>query len=117
MAFSIQCTNKGCREYQNPKLDINKDSDTYNEVICSNCGKTIENVSQFHKTAMKSIGQVKRDDNNKQAFAVSCPKCSKADRPILGQNNELLCKHCGAEQSQLSRPFAQALLSVLKSGI
>lgn len=112
--FQIQCSNKGCREYQKPALDTNEKSETYNEVICSICDKPIENVSQFHKTAMKGIGQIKRDDKRKQAFAITCLKCQIGDRPVVTKNDEILCKHCGAEQTQLSTPFAQALRSTLR---
>ncbi len=112
--FQIQCSNKGCREYQQPALDTNEKSDTFNEVLCSKCGKPIENVSQFHKTAMKGIGQIKRDDNRKQAFAVTCPKCRIGDRPVITKHDEILCKHFGTDHTHLSKPYAQALRSTLR---
>lgn len=108
MAFNIQCSNKGCRKFQEPKLEV-----ATNNVICSECNQVIENIDSFTKVGMKSIGQILKQDGMKQAFAVSCVKCNFIDRPVL-DGEKLICKKCGSEFTNLSKPFVLALKSTFR---
>lgn len=110
--FYIHCDNKGCGEHQAPNLD----TDT-NEVICSECGKPITNVTVFFKTQLKSFGQIVRSGKKQQAYTVQCKKCQKAGQPILDEKGiEILCSHCKEPFGDaLSRPFKSAILEFLKA--
>ena len=108
--FELYCTQKGCKQRQKPTLDV-----VSNEVICSQCGGVIEGITDFTKIGMKSIGQIKRNTGKKQAFALNCGACSNIAQPVLGDNDSLLCVRCGEEHKQVSAPFKQAILTVLKS--
>ena len=52
MAFSIQCTNKGCQKIQEPYIDTKDD-----KVYCSLCNKELLNITHFVKVQMKSLKQ------------------------------------------------------------
>ncbi len=108
--FVIQCDNKGCKEMQEPTLDVKT-----NEVICSECQNPITNVTHFTKVQMKSLGQIKRDDKKSQAYSVKCPLCSKEGCPVLNDNKEIVCQYCAAAQSQLSGPFKQVIMDHLRA--
>lgn len=117
MGFTIQCDNKECRQYQEPELNL-KDSKDPNEweVMCSTCGLVINSVTYFAKVNMRHMGQIYRPKSKQQAFCVKCASCSKEGRPSLGENNSLLCFHCGEEHSSLGAPFKQMLLTFLRNG-
>lgn len=89
MPFSIQCSNKGCGQIQNPTLDKTTD-----KVYCSICDKEIQNVTIFAKMQMKSLGQFKK--SKQKSFSVKCSKCSVEDRPVK-ENLQYYCKSCKQE--------------------
>jgi hypothetical protein len=111
MAFQTYCDNKGCGEYQAPLLDTETD-----EVICSECGKPINNLTKFAKTTLRTLGQVKRAVKSQKAFSVECPACKKSAPPVLGPNREILCAHCKEEQTQIKGPYKHVLLQHLSGG-
>lgn len=123
--FQIQCNNKGCWEYQKPVLDIVKNDDgevnyTKSLVICSECGKSIDSVTEFSKRAMRGLGQIKRSSSPKKAFAVECQKCNQKDQPVLmekqkGKPQEVSCPHCAAPHDKLPAPFKQTVIQFLGS--
>ena len=119
--FSIQCDNKKCREYQSPTLEIVKNDKgdiDYNasKVICSECNLPINNLTIHMKISMRGLGQIKRADNPKKAFAIECQSCHKKDQPIMA-NKEITCKHCESVYSNLPAPFKQTLLQFLGSAL
>lgn len=111
MGFNIQCDNKGCHKYQEPKLNVET-----NEALCDECGQPIKSVTKFAKTTMRSLGQIYRGaEKQKQAFAVQCKACNKHGRPKVVNGKDLACVHCGAEL-ELAGPFKQTLLTFLNIG-
>lgn len=89
MPFSIQCSNKGCGQIQNPVLEKSTD-----KVYCTLCDKEIANVTIFAKMQMKNLGQFRKIKN--KSFSIKCSKCSIEDRPIK-ENTKYFCKHCKNE--------------------
>lgn len=107
MAFLIQCDNKGCGQLTDALLNTET-----NDVECSDCGKTIKNVTDFTKKSMKSMGQVKRADT-KKAFTVKCQSCKKLSPPKM-ENKKLVCVHCDKEITGLSKTFEDMVKGQLK---
>ena len=107
MAFTMNCTSKGCCKVQEPYLDV-KD----NKVYCSECDQEIVNVSHFTKIQMKSIKQFKQ--KKAISFSVKCPHCQKEDRPKL-LNQDILCSGCNKPMNHLSEPFKVMLREKLKT--
>jgi hypothetical protein len=89
----INCTNKGCMKSSNALLD-----EGTLEVICQECGKPIEGVSDAMKRTLKSFGQVVRT-NERKAFTLACRNCRANREIVLNQNNDTVCKVCHKEIS------------------
>lgn len=107
MAFSTNCTNKGCGQIQEPYIDPSND-----KVYCSKCDKEIVNITYFTKSQMKSSKQYK--PKNVVSFSVKCKKCGKEDRPKL-VNNDIICVGCNKPLDHLSEPFKIMLREKLKT--
>lgn len=108
MGFSIQCDNKGCGKYQEPKLNLET-----NDVECADCGQPIKSVTSFAKNQMKSLGQIKRAEQTQQAFSVQCANCKKSAPPVLS-GKDILCAICKKELS-VSAPYAAILREKFKN--
>lgn len=108
MPFLINCTNKGCGKYQEPRLNTND-----NEVYCSECGKIIAGISHFTKTQMKSLGQTLKPP--KSAYAIRCEKCKKEAMPKLDASNQLACANCNNVLTNVSKPFEVLIKNALKN--
>lgn len=111
MGFLVYCDNKSCKKEMEPVLDKNT-----KEVFCTECGKTINSVTEFAKNQMVSLGQVKRSDKKQQAFSVKCEACQKESPPKLvkdGSNTKLVCPMCEVELTNLSAPYANMVKQVL----
>lgn len=106
MAFSIQCTNKGCYQIQEPYLDPITD-----KVYCSKCNNEIINVTYFAKVQMKSNKQFKPKTNN--SFSIKCSKCGRTERPKIS-NDDIICSICNAPIENISVPFKNMLKEQLK---
>jgi hypothetical protein len=106
MAFSMNCSNKGCGAFQEPYIDP-----ATNKVYCSICDKEIQNVTIFTKNQMKSSKQFKKKTTT--SFAVKCDKCGKEDRPKL-LNNNVVCSSCKKPLDNLSEAFIYMLKQKLK---
>ncbi len=114
MPFRIYCDNevdddgKKCRREMEPVIDKKT-----HIVYCTECGKPLKNqdaLSIFAKNQMLAMGQVRREEKKKQAFAVKCVPCDIEQQPILGKDGKkLLCPRCKQELTNLSPPFAQML--------
>lgn len=107
MAFSTQCTNKGCGKIQEPYIDKEDD-----KIYCSECNREITNLTHFAKIQMKSLGQYRQ--KSKISFAIKCPHCSAEVRPKL-TNNDVVCGSCGKPLDNLSLPFKNMLKDKLKT--
>lgn len=107
MPIIISCDNKGCFKGQEALLDVKT-----NQVICTECGKDISNISSFTKRALKDSGQIKKDQPNNKAFGVKCSKCQKTVSPVLTPNKKIVCSSC-SEELELSVPFKTMLLHTL----
>lgn len=107
MAFLMNCNNKGCGKSNTPYLSLED-----NEVYCSECDKIIQNVSHFTKTQMKSLKQVKKDEN--KSFSVKCEHCKRDGRPNKKLTN-LFCKYCNKEITHLTPIYKKMLLSLIDS--
>lgn len=101
MPFSMNCTNKGCGEQQEPYLDKKTD-----KVYCSACDKEILNVSYFTKVQMKTLKQFKVKKND--SYSVKCDKCEHMGRPLL-QQDEIICSSCKKPLDKLSIAFKNML--------
>lgn len=106
MGFRIYCNNKGCGQDQEPLLDL-----ATSQVMCTECGQEIKDVTQFTKNSMKGLGQVKRDVAKKQAFSVNCQSCSKDVKPEV-KSDKAYCPLCSAHMSHVSKPYILALRSL-----
>ncbi len=125
MGFRTWCDNKGCRKEMEPVLDKHS-----GEVICTECNKPINTMTEFAKRQMVSLGQVRRSEQKKQAWSVKCDKCQREGPPKLNKagekdkNNQqvinLHCTYCEGELTNLNRPFAdmikQNLLAQRRAG-
>lgn len=108
MAFVLYCTNKGCGKSQEPLLDK-----ASNQVFCSECGGVMNDVSSFTKTAMASIGQIKRQTSLvTKAFAMKCASCNRVEQPKL-KNTKLVCSYCEVEHKGLSPIYAHSVKQFL----
>ena len=108
MAFLLNCDNKGCNKVSEAKLDVNS-----NQVICSECGGEIKNVSSFAKNQMKALGQTMKSAAKQKPYAVKCGNCDETDTPKL-ENNKIVCVKCGAP-SKMSAPFEKMLREHIKN--
>jgi len=110
MGFLTYCDNKGCSKQQEPLLNLET-----NEVECTECGKSIKSITVFAKAQMKGLGQIKRDEQKKQAFSVQCRFCKKENAPKLDQDKKILCSVCNKHLDYLTAPYAHAVRQFLLS--
>ncbi len=106
--FRIFCDQKGCRKEMSPVLDK-----ADNKVYCTECDKEIANVTEFMKNQMVSLGQIKRQQKQQQAFSVKCIGCGKENPPVL-KGKDLVCSVCNHNMDHLSAPFALAIKDFLR---
>lgn len=83
----ITCNNKGCLKASNAVLNPQT-----LEVICLECDKPITNISEAMKRALKSFGQVIREE--RKAFLMACNNCKANREVVLNQDDETVCKIC-----------------------
>jgi pyruvate dehydrogenase complex dehydrogenase (E1) component len=83
----ITCDNKGCLKSSNALLN----ADTQ-DVLCGECGKSINNVSSAMKRTLKSFGQVVRTE--RKAFMLACGSCKANREVVMDQDNNTICKTC-----------------------
>lgn len=121
MGFRTFCDNKGCREEMEPVLDKQT-----GEAICTKCNKPINSLTDFAKRQMVSLGQVRRAERKKQAWSFKCGSCEREGPPELspvGEKNDegkvlperLVCSYCKSNLENISKPFAQMVLTNLKA--
>lgn len=110
MGFLIYCDNKGCGKDQEPVLDVET-----GEVMCTECGKSIKNVTEFTKKTMRSLGQIKRSERKQQAFSVKCTSCNKENPPKINEKNLIVCSFCNNELKQIPKPFQQVIRNFFRS--
>ena len=84
----IVCTNRGCLKSSDAQLNT-----ATNEVVCVECGRVIDNISESMKRALKNFGQILRS-NVKKAFMMGCAKCHANREVVLNDANETVCKIC-----------------------
>lgn len=105
MDFRSFCDNKGCRKEMRPVVD--KDDLV---AYCTECGKSVNNISIFMRRQMLAQGQIQRNEKKKLAWAVKCNHCTKEGPPELDKAGEkLICSFCSKELDQLTKPFAQMI--------
>jgi hypothetical protein len=106
MAFTIQCTNKGCGNLQQPYLDKATD-----KIHCSLCDKEIINISVFVKNQMKQSKQFR--PAKKVPFATKCKNCPADERPKL-VGGDIVCAVCNKKMDHLLPSFVLMLKDQLK---
>lgn len=106
MAFSMNCTNKGCGKQMEPYIDPKTD-----KVFCSLCDREISNVTYFAKMQMKSSKQFK--PKNTESFGAKCQKCGKEGRPKCVKD-DIVCGSCSKPLNNLSPIFKNMLKDQLK---
>lgn len=105
MDFRSFCDNKGCHKEMRPVVD----KETL-VAYCTECGKTLNNISIFMRRQMVSHNQVRRNEKKKLAWAVMCEGCKKEGPPELDKKGEkLVCSFCNKELDKLAKPFAQMI--------
>ena len=87
----VQCNSK-CQTTVKALLDVDKD-----EVICTECGGTLDNVSKYSKLSMKTDGDIIRT-KNKKAFVFHCKTCDNHVETVF-VNSVLKGKHCDGEDA------------------
>ncbi len=100
-------TCKSCRKTTNDSL-LDEGLD---KVICSECGKPIEGITDFMKRTMRSNGQVVKG-RTKKAFVVQCHRCQRHGQPIIKEDSPV-CFHCG-NKLNLTNEFVSMLQEFLK---
>lgn len=111
MEFRCFCDNKGCGKEMRPVVD--KDTMV---AYCTDCGKSVNNISIFMRRQMVSNDQVRRDEKKKLPWAVKCKNCSKEGPPNLSKDEkDLLCSFCGKELTTLAKPFSEMIKVNLKA--
>src|SRR5574337_230000 len=101
----IQCNNKGCHQQSNALLN----PETL-EVVCQECGKSINNISESMKRVLKSNGQVLKI-NEKKAFMMACKSCNANREVVVGDNNNIVCRICKSEV-KVHTAMKQAILQI-----
>lgn len=101
----LTCNNKGCLKSSEAALDLQ----SY-DVICRECGKSISNISESMKRALKSFGQILRTDNRK-AFMMGCKSCNANREVVLDDKNNTICKICSSE-IKVQPAMRQALIAM-----
>lgn len=99
---TLTCTNKGCYKTTSDSL---LDNET-NEVICSECGKPMKDISPFTKRAMIGLGKV-RSKYTEKAYSVECKKCTRVGQPVE-KDGKFVCFNCG-EPLELTEYFVKML--------
>lgn len=110
MSFTCFCDNKGCGKEMSPVVDK-----TTLVAYCTECGKSINNVSIFMRRQLVANNQVRRDEKKKLAWAVKCHVCKKEGPPKLSKDDNLECSFCGVTLTELSKPFAESVKVNLKA--
>lgn len=108
MAFLIQCDNKKCFKLQASLLDPATDN-----VICSDCGQAIINVTKFAKAQLKSLGQIIKKTTVSSAWSVKCEHCNKHALPKL-EKDKFFCTSCGQVINNINEFFKKNLMKALK---
>lgn len=85
----IACDNKGCLKMSNALL--NKET---KEVICTECNKPINGVTENMKRVLISSGQIIRDEDRK-AFTMACMNCNANRQVVLDNKGNTVCHICG----------------------
>ncbi len=105
---TLTCSNTGCYKMTSDSL-LDEES---NQVICSECGKPIENISDFTKRSMRGMGKVVKTIG-KAAFCVTCKKCERRGQPSI-EDNKAVCFNC-KEPLALTRQFENTFREFLKN--
>jgi hypothetical protein len=96
----LTCTAKGCLQQSEAKLDRET-----RDVLCTNCGKAISNVTEYTKKTLDLLGQVVRSAEHRP-FQARCRKCAGM-REIKLAGDVAHCAACGS-QLQMSAAFMKA---------
>lgn len=110
MEFRTFCDNKGCMKENRPVVD----KETL-IAYCTECNKPMNNISIFMRRQMVSYNQVKTNVKKKVAWSVHCPNCSKDNAPDIDLKDQLICVECKTPLTNLTKPFAQMILTNLKA--
>lgn len=109
--FNLFCSNKGCFKDGEHVLDK-----ATNEVICTYCAKPITGITDFTKRQMASLGQIRRNEQKKQAWAVKCDACKKEAPPMLDKTGkDLICSSCNKPLDKLAKPMAAMIKDNLRA--
>ena len=83
----ILCTNRGCIKHSNALLDTKT-----MDIICQECGKPIDNISESMKRTLKSFGRVIKEE--KKAFSMGCRSCNANREIVFDENKNTICAIC-----------------------
>lgn len=91
MSFTLQCLNKECRKLTEPLLDLET-----NDVVCSDCGAVIPNITDFVKRQLKFEKKIKSASKKGASFGLKCGSCDNNDTPVF-KKNALWCSKCDSK--------------------
>ena len=111
MAFLVNCDQKKCGKYVEPALDL-----LTNQAICPECNRIITNLTTQALSAMKSMGQIKRNDK-KSAYSIFCQTCKQTGSPKINDQNQITCGSCKAELKTLTTSFQKLIRDNFKMWI
>ena len=113
MGFSLYCDRKSCRKEMQPAIDKNTKI-----LYCTECGGELLNqdaLTEFAKTQMITIGQIRRAQKTNEAYSVQCGQCMKSARPKVVKN-AAVCSNCG-ETLNVSTAFLTLLKTSGRSNV
>jgi len=84
----ITCDNKGCMKASDALF--NKDT---KEVICAECKRAINGVTENMKRVLVSSGQIVRDEDRK-SFTMACKNCNANRQVVLDKKGDTVCNIC-----------------------
>lgn len=84
-----------------------------NEVMCTECGENISNISEFTKLSMKSIGDIYRP-RKKKAFVFKCLTC-KDDVEAVMKDGVVVGKGCSQEKGKCQINITEHMVVALGS--
>ena len=106
MIFAATCECRSNSPTTEGKLDLETD-----EVICQECGLTLEGISKFIKTSMKLTKDVIKKE--RRAFSFKCERHQKITE-VFFENSKVMGKDCHQEDGECQINITKAMKTAIK---